>query len=272
MTDPTDPIAARYGTTIDAPEEAAALDGMLRRGSCRAYRAEALAPEVLDCLAAAALASPTKSDLQQRDILFVENPELRTWIDGLFPEMPWIAGAPHFAIFIANNRRQRQIHDWRGHAFANDHLDAFFNAAVDAGVALSAFVAAADRLGIGTCPISAVRNHAAAISERVGLPDHVFPICGLTFGPPATSATISPRLPLSATVHRDRFSEDGIEETVAAYDARRHRDHPLPGPRNPERFGPADPYTWSEDKTRQYAEPERADFGAFIRKIGFRLT
>ena len=30
-------------------------------------------------------------------------------------------------------------------------------------------------------------------------------------------------------------------------------------------------YGWSEDKARQYAEPLRADFGAFVRKKGFNL-
>jgi len=30
-------------------------------------------------------------------------------------------------------------------------------------------------------------------------------------------------------------------------------------------------YGWSEDKPRQYAEPLRADFGAFVRVKGFRL-
>jgi nitroreductase/FMN reductase [NAD(P)H] len=32
-----------------------------------------------------------------------------------------------------------------------------------------------------------------------------------------------------------------------------------------------EPYGWSEDKARQYAHPERADFGAYVRRIGFRL-
>ena len=36
-------------------------------------------------------------------------------------------------------------------------------------------------------------------------------------------------------------------------------------------FGTADFYGWSEDKVRQYARPERADWGAFVRKKGFRL-
>jgi hypothetical protein len=36
-------------------------------------------------------------------------------------------------------------------------------------------------------------------------------------------------------------------------------------------FGKSEPYGWSEDKARQYAVPERADFGAYVRARGFRL-
>jgi len=41
--------------------------------------------------------------------------------------------------------------------------------------------------------------------------------------------------------------------------------------RRPEQFGEAPFYGWSEDKARQYAVSERADFGAFIRRHGFSL-
>jgi nitroreductase/FMN reductase [NAD(P)H] len=37
------------------------------------------------------------------------------------------------------------------------------------------------------------------------------------------------------------------------------------------RFGAAPAYGWSEDKARQYARPERAGFGAFVRAKGFKL-
>ena len=34
----------------------------------------------------------------------------------------------------------------------------------------------------------------------------------------------------------------------------------------------ANPYTWSDDKARQYNEPQRTDFGDYIRAKGFKLT
>ncbi len=246
------------------------------RGSCRHFREESVAPELIETLCALALASPSKSDLQQRDIIIIEDRAIRGRIDELLTTGPlaqeWISGAPSLLIFCGNNRRQRQIHEWRGKPFANDHLDAFFNAAVDAGIAMMAFIAAAEAKGLGCTPISAIRNHAEEISELVGLPDHVFPVVGLGLGwPRFPSPRVSMRLPLSATVHRNRFSEDGIEDAVNAYDRRRDAAQPMKTQRAADRFGEAEFYGWSEDKARQYASPERANWGAFVRRRGFRL-
>jgi len=245
------------------------------RASCRSFKPERVDDAVLERLCALALCAPSKSDLQQRDIILVDDPILRQRLDALLTggplAQPWIAGAPHLLVFCGNNRRQRLIHGWRGRPFVNDHLDAFFNAAVDAGIALSAFVLAAESLGLGCCPISAIRNDAAKVSALLGLPDHVFPVAGLAVGWPQRQAPISPRLPLAATVHRNRYREVDLRGLIDAYDARRAGQRPYSSQRAVEIFGEADPYTWSEDKARQYAGPERQDFGAFVRAKGFNL-
>lgn len=270
-----DALAHRFGDFDQAVDariaENAFLQGLASRGVCRRFRDEKVPPALIETLAALALASPSKSDLQQRDILIVEDPAIRGRIDTLLADQDWIAKAPHFIVFLGNNRRLRQIHAWTGIPFANDHLDAFFNAAVDAGIALSAFVLAAEAAGIGCCPVSVIRNHAEEVSGLLGLPDHVFPVAGLGFGWPAGPSYISSRLPLAATVHRDRYT-DSTREVVDGYDRRRNSVFPYRVQRNAARFGTSPTYGWSEDKARQYAEPERADFGRFVNKRGFKLT
>ena len=153
-------------------------------------------------IAAVALSAPAKSDLQQRDVVIVEDPDLRRKVTGLVTgENPWLEKAPAFLVFCGNNRRQRQLHEWRGRPFANDHLDAFFNAAVDAGIVLQAFITAAATAGLGCCPVSAIRNHAQTVSDLLKLPDHVFPVAGLGVGWPAAKGHVTARLPLAATLH-----------------------------------------------------------------------
>jgi nitroreductase len=249
----------------------AALSRMAAHRSQRDFSARPVDPALVRLLCTVALSAPTKSDLQQRDIIVVEDPEQRRRLDALVPHGAWPYGAPALLVFCGNNRRQRQLHLWRGHDFANDHLDAFFNAAVDAGIALAAFVIAAEAVGLGCCPVSAFRNQAQAVSDTLALPDHVFPVAGLALGWPAADGTISPRLPLAATVHTDRFDDSAVAAQVAAYDERRATLQPYARQRAVEKFGEVAAYGWSEDKARQYATPERADFGTFIRRKGFDL-
>jgi nitroreductase/FMN reductase [NAD(P)H] len=225
----------------------------------------------LRLLCACALSAPSKSDLQQADILIVRDAAKRDAISALLPEMPWTRQAPEFLVFLANGRRVPALFKMRDRLYPNDHLDLFFNASVDAGLVLMNFVRAAEAAGLGCCPISVIRDHAAKVSALLELPDKVIPVAGLCVGWPAEQGGISPRLPLSLTVHEDRFDEGDLAAQVDSYDRRRHARRPYRNQRDVARFGQAEFYGWSEDKARQYAVPQRSDFGAFVRGKGFKL-
>jgi nitroreductase len=217
-----------------------------------------------------ALSAPSKSDLQQADIVIAGQPE-REKLEALLPDNPWVKDAGALLVFCGNNRRHRLLFEWRKRPFVNDYLDPFFNAAVDSGIVLATFIAAADRAGLGTCPISAIRNHAQQVSDILGLPDHVFPVAGLGVGWPSFEGVMTPRLGLDVSIHHGRYDEAGLRDKIAAYDRRREKLQPYKSQRRVDQFGEAPEYGWSEDKARQYSVPERADFGAFVRKKGFRL-
>ncbi len=266
--------AERFGATLSIAPDASGLEELARNLEHRSHRRYAerpVPPELLQVLFACAFSAPSKSDLQQADIIHVSDAARRRAIVETIPDMPWIMNAPVFLIFCANNRRIRQIGDWRGKPFVNEHLDHFMNAAVDAGLVMMNFIRAAEAAGLGTCPISAVRNRADTVSGVLELPQGVFPVAGLCAGYPTEAGRITPRLSLNVTVHEDRYSESELRERIEAYDRRRHAVLPYRRQRNIERFGEAPFYGWSEDKARQYAVPERTDFGAFIRKQGFSL-
>ena len=268
-------IEERFGTAIPVAEDqagAAELARILEHRSHRRYSVQPVGAPLLRLLFACALSAPSKSDLQQADIVHVADAGKRKAIADLIPDNPWVRSAPVFLVFCGNNRRTRQVADWRGKPFANDHLDAFMNAAVDAGIVMTNFIGAAEAAMLGCCPISAVRNHAQTVSDLLGLPDWVFPVAGLCVGYPAGAGRITPRLPLDVTVHVDRFDETGIAAKIDGYDRRRDTRQPYREQRGVERYGKADFYGWSEDKARQYSEIQRADFGAFIRGKRFNLT
>ena len=265
---------ARYGEALGVSTQTPGLDliySMASRGSCRSFLDAPVPQDLLDILCATALASPTKSDLQQRDIILVQSPRLRQRLSSFVSDQSWVADAPMIMVFCGNNRRQRLLHEWHDITFANAHLDAFFNAVGDAAIALGAFVTAAEAIGLGCCPISAVRNEAKAVSELLGLPDHVFPFAGLALGFPSDTAKVAKRLPLQVTCHVDRYQDDALREVVNGYDETRSKAQPYKNQRFPRIFGEKDSYVWSDDKVRQYSQPERSDFGEYVRSIGFDL-
>ena len=269
-------IRERFGESVDVPdrlERNAELAGLAAHRSHRAFTDRPVPPALLRTLLASAFSAPAKSDLQQSCVVQVGDRPVHERIAALIPSMPWIADAPVLLVFCGDNRRIRRICDLRGTAFANDHLDSFLNAAVDTGLVMAGFIRAAQAVGLGCCPLSAVRNHAAEIATMLGLPDYVFPVAGMVAGYPARERKITPRLPLDAFVHTDRYDDGDLERWIASYDARRHAVLPLnpDRQRDPGRFGRADFYGWSEDKARQVAVSEREDFGAFVRSKRFRL-
>jgi len=248
-------IAHRFGEELEVPADTPHLEALTElnlRSVCRSYREYPVPEALVRLLCATALSAPTKSDLQQATIIRLADDARRAALCALLPRSPWLMKAPELFVFCADGWRLRRLFARKGKKFPNEHLDAFFNAAVDAGIALSAFVSAAELAGLGTCPISQIRDHIDKVNELLMLPDWVVPVAGLACGYPEAKEPMSARLSMSATVHTDRYDVAAVERELDAYDARRGKD-------------------WSGDKVKQYSSVMRADFGAFVARKGYRL-
>ena len=263
-------MPTQHGRSMPA---AGTIAQMLSHRSCRRFSDQVLEEDTFQIVIAAALSSPSKSDLQQASIIDVRKPELRQQIYALVPSMPWMSQSQRFLVFCGDNRRIRRISDLRGKPFPNDTLDMFMNSAVDAGLVLQAFVTAAESLGLGCCPISLIRNEVEKLSELLKLPQGVFPVAGLCVGYPKDEGRLGMRLPPAITVHTDRYDSSRFEAELGAYDTRRAIKEPASPDKQKyaSRWGVVEHYTWSEDKARQYSVPERHSFGSYVRAQGFAL-
>ena len=267
-------LAERFGETLTVDPDLPGLDELARIAAQRSHRRflpRPVEPALVRLLCACALSAPSKSDLQQRDILWVRDRDKQRAITALIPDMPWIADAPVFLVFLANGLRLPAIARLRDKPFPNDHLDLFFNAVVDSALVLATFMRAAAAVGLGCCPISAIRDRPDVVSELIALPERVIPVAGLCVGWPAEQGGITPRLGLAATLHEDCYGAGDLAGELDRYDRRREAQRPYRRQRDPARWGEASVYGWSEDKARHYAEPFRTGFGAFVRGKGFRL-
>lgn len=263
-------LSQRFGQNVQVPDGVGGLTELLRiarQTSHRAWSAAPVSPELVKLFAACALSAPSKSFLQQADIIDVRDPKRRAAIAELVPGMPWMADAPALLLFCANGRRFKRLFERRGQPFTNDHLDGFFNPTVDASLVMMNFIHAAGAAGLVSCPISMVRNHPERLAEILELPSRVVPVAGLCIGWPAQQRQVNPRLSLDTSFHVDGI---GIPDDDAAMDDfdRRYvasRSAVLP-PNSPT------PRTWSVERTEQYASPQRDDWGTFVRSKNFNLT
>jgi nitroreductase len=271
-----DELIARFGDGVtitgDLPELPFVRRVLLRR-THRRYADRPVPTALLRLLLAAAFSASSKSDFQQASVVTVADARRRQALAALVPSMPWIGTAPAFLVFCGDARRLERLGALRGRPTDQGRFEGFFNAAIDAALVLQTFVLAAEAAGLGCCPISVLRNHPDEVAAILDLPDKVFPVAGLCLGYPAVAGHISMRLPLAVTVHADRYDDDGLAAAVEAYDRRRAARHQIPREqqRAPEVFGYAPFYGWSEDKTRQAAEPEGRRFPLYLRARGFTL-
>src|SRR5712692_1149941 len=226
-----DVIERRFGDGGPSGEGAAENDfirRVLSRKTVRRYSDVVPSDGLLDLLVAAALSSSAKSDFQQASILRVSDPAQRIAIGKLFPAMPWVGLSPVFFIFLGDARRLQRIGELRGKPVRNGTLEGFFNASVDAALAMQTMILCAESAGLGACPISVIRNEIDKVAAILKLPDLVFPVAGLCLGYPQGEGHVSLRLPRRATTHQETYDDSVLAQDLDDYDRRRDARHAIP--------------------------------------------
>jgi nitroreductase len=272
----SDELRGRFGFDVDLGHgdvpDSPWLRQVLTRRTQRRYTDQPVSEALVRLLVAAAFSASAKSDFQQASVLWLKDQAARDKIAAFYPDMPWIGTSPVFLVFLGDARRLDRISDLRGKPQDNGSMEGFFNATVDAALALQTCILAAETVGLGTCPISVLRNRVREVGEILGLPDKVFPVAGLCLGYPAQKGFVSMRLGPDATVHNDKYDDSGLTAAVDGYDGRRDARFSIKDrQRDPQRFGIAGFYGWSEDKARQAAAAEGKGFATWLRAHGFSL-
>lgn len=216
-------LKSRYGVdeTLGDPPWNATLETLLTHRSIRAYLPQPLPEGALELLVAAAQSAASSSNLQVWSVVAVEQPARKDRLAALASNQAQIRQAPLFLVWIADLARLSQVLDDQGMGLDElDYLDYFLIAVVDAALAAQNAVVAAESLGLGTVYIGAIRNSIDAVAAEIGLPPRAFPLFGLCVGyaDPAHSATIKPRLPQSAVLHRETYGLEGQDRAIGQYD------------------------------------------------------
>ncbi|MGB3766754.1 MAG: NADPH-dependent oxidoreductase [Phormidesmis sp.] len=219
---PTELIRDRYGNNLFDLEHLwnETLETLLSHRSVRAYLPNALPPQTLETLVAAAQSAATSSNLQTWSVVAVQDPARKNTLAQLSGNQAHIDQCPLFLVWLADLARLNYLAAQRGTPAAGlDYLELFITAVVDASLAAQNATIAAESLGLGTVYIGGIRNQPEQVAKTLHLPPHLFAVFGLCVGYPdkATVATIKPRLPQSAVLHHETYELAQQDAAIAQY-------------------------------------------------------
>jgi hypothetical protein len=148
------------------------------------------------------------------------------------------------------------------------YLESFMVAVIDAALAAQNATVALESMGLGAVYIGALRNHPETVAAELGLPPHIMPVFGMCVGyaDPERPASVKPRLPQAALLHREQYSADVQPAPIADYDERLRAFQRQEGMK---------PVGWTDPSVARLLEPAslmgRDRMREALRNLGFAL-
>src|SRR5690606_33005245 len=130
----------------------------------------------------------------------------------------FVADAPLVLVFCPDLHRLEAVSRRQGYEFAERGMDLFLQAVVDTALAAQNTAVAAESLGLGICYVGGIRDAVAEVAELLHLPPRTFGLFALTVGYPAKPTRVRHRLPLEVVLHREVYSDAGLEDGLRRYD------------------------------------------------------
>ena len=251
------------------------LEVIHAHASVRHYTDQPVTDEQIRAIVGAGLRASTSSNLHLASVIVVRDSEHKAALAETCGAQAHIVAAPLFAVWCADRSRLDRACALRGKEQNTEYVEAFLVAAVDAAKMMQTAAIAAESMGLGICYIGAVRNNSARVIELLELPEHVFPVAGMTIGYPAKPPVPRPRLNLDSVLHWERYSAQDRPH-LEAYDRQMAETGIYAGREVPDApsAGAAvagEPYGWMEHSARRVARPSRTELSAVLTRQGFPL-
>jgi len=232
--------------------------------SIRKFKDQQIPRELFEELIRAGQSAATSSHVQAYTVIHVVNPESRARLAELAGGQPYVESASDFLVFCADMKRSTEAAERSGAEVTRGMTEQLLVASVDVALMAQNVVVAAESDGLGICYIGGIRNNPQEVSELLRLPEHVYPVFGLSLGYPDQNPEVKPRLPLASILKQDVYDDSSDEALVAEFDdtmARYYR----------ERTGGNKSTNWSEQLKPLFTSKLRAHMKEFLNKRGFGL-
>lgn len=185
--------------------------------SVRIYDGVQLSREVVEDLVETAQMAATSHFVQAYSVIWVTDAEKKEKLGLLSSNPRQYETSGGAFVFCVDFKRLQAAGKLEGVDIVADSAENVLVGVADVALFAQNFVVAAESMGYGICYIGGVRNNPAEISELLNLPDHVFPLFGLTIGVPARRNEVKPRLPVAAVLHENEYDADKYDTLLPAY-------------------------------------------------------
>lgn len=223
-------ISPRAPLAVSTPT----IDIIRSHRSVRSFADRPVTDDALESMVQAGLAASSHQGLFAWSVIVVRDPGRLALLQQATGASPFIVHAPVMLVWVADMGRISRAAQERGlDATGLDYVEPLIIATTDTVMAAQNAAVAAESLGLGICYIGGLRRDIDATAEILGLPEHSYPVFGMTVGYPSEPAptTLKPRLPVEAVMFHERYDSDAadagvteIERTIPAYYADQGRE------------------------------------------------
>jgi len=174
------------------------------RKSLRTYSKKEMTRKEKDTIIRAAMRAPTAGNMMLYTMIEVEDQKKKERLVETCDHQPFIARAPLVLLFLADYQRHYDyfvnydVGEYcirEGRTLRTPGEGDLLLACCDALIAAQNAVIAAESMGFGSCYIGDIMENYEIHREMFDLPDFVFPITMVCFGPPPDSYAVQPPVP-----------------------------------------------------------------------------
>ncbi len=232
--------------------------------SIRKFQNRRIPRDLFEELIRAGQCAATSNHVQAYTIVHVVNPDTRLRLAELAGGQAHVAEASDFLVFCADMKRATEAAERAGAEVIRGMTEQLLVASIDTALMAQNVAIAAESEGLGLCYVGGIRNNPQAVADLLRLPDHVYPVFGMSLGYPDQDPEVKPRLPLAAILKQDTYDDRQDEALVAEFDHTMHRYYQ-------QRTGGTKDTNWSEQLKPLFTTKLRPHMRDFLIERGFEL-
>lgn len=194
------------------------------RKTFRSYSNREITDNELNDMIEAASHAPTTGNMQLYSVVVTRSEEGKQALAPTHFNQPQTTGCNVLLTFCADFNRFVKWCEESNAKPGYDNFQSFMTAVIDTTIFAQQFCTIAEMNGLGCCYLGTTTYNAPDIAKILELPARVVPLITISVGYPDGDAPISDRIPVSAIIHNEKYSDYSAERIKDIYSEKESRE------------------------------------------------